>query len=61
MNNNLIPYDSTAELAELLELHEAAVEYIQHSRSENTTRAYQSDWAHFEDWAIGRNLETHWR
>src|ERR1700738_3696280 len=34
---------------------EAAREYLRQAKSENTRRAYRSDWAHFEFWRQGHD------
>ncbi len=36
--------------AELDRLTSQARDYIQSAQSEATTRAYRSDWRHFDDW-----------
>ena len=41
---------------ELVELTRRARSFIEAAKSENTRRAYRSDWRHFEGWCRGRDL-----
>jgi hypothetical protein len=50
-----LPEHLAAELGELLE---DAERYAAAAQSQNTTRAYASDWAQFETWAERYNLNT---
>lgn len=43
---------------EVLELHEAAKKHLAHSKSENTKRAYRSDWNQFVLWCEKNQMES---
>ncbi|WP_222928830.1 site-specific integrase [Neobacillus piezotolerans] len=43
---------------EVLELQNEARVYLQNSKSENTKKAYSSDWMHFEAWCEDRSFSS---
>src|SRR5688572_26566651 len=38
------------DIGPLADIADRANEFVQHSKSANTVRAYQSDWTHFQNW-----------
>jgi len=52
MPSDLILSDRTprTEIGPLSEIADRASDFVRHSKSDNTVRAYQSDWSHFESW-----------
>jgi integrase len=44
------------EIQTLAQLTETASDYARHSKSENTIRAYRSDWKHFSEWCESRGF-----
>lgn len=51
MENGLIRLEENALSTELMELHEEAKIHLSHSKSDNTKRAYRSDWLQFANWS----------
>ena len=52
MPNDLIVSSSSTEteVGFLSKIADRASEFVHHAKAENTIRAYQSDWSHFEGW-----------
>ena len=44
--------------AEIAELAERAKAYAHHAKAENTRKAYEGDWRHFEAWCRARGIEA---
>jgi site-specific recombinase XerD len=56
MSDEMILKEQQA-IAELMSLYEKGQEAADQGKSDNTKRAYKSDWQQFQDWCLAHNVE----